>query len=377
MLGARGTAHIDLQSLRENVAVVRRAAPGLSCIAVVKADAYGHGAVPIARALVETGVEQLAVVSVAEGVELRDAGIDPPILLLGGFHSMPEAQVASERDLTPTLHHPEGLGWIREVARTRPRPWRVQLKVDTGMRRMGVDPADVDETLGELSGASEVELEGLYTHLACADDPDPTFSRSQLAQFREVLARAADRGLTPPQIHFENSAALLDPVALREELPEATAVRPGLMLYGARPSGHLDVELSPVMSLRAPVVNLREIASGDSVGYGATYRAPGATRVATLPLGYADGVPCSLANRGSVWIRGARHPIVGRVSMDYTTVDVGDSNVVIGDTAVLFGRDEGGSRKPVIAVEEVADCAGTIPYEILVRVGQRIHRRTD
>lgn len=377
MLGSRGTAHIDLEALRENVAVVRRVASGLSCIAVVKADAYGHGAVPIARALVETGVEQLAVVTVAEGVELRDAGIDQPILLLGGFHSLPEAQAASERDLTPTLHHAEGLGRIREVARARARPWRVQLKVDTGMRRMGLDPADVEETLGELSGASEVELEGIYTHLACADDPDPTFSRSQLAQFREVLARAADRGLTPPQVHFENSAALLDPAALREALPEATAVRPGLMLYGARPSGHLDVDLSPVMSLRAPIVNLREIASGDTVGYGATYRAPHPTRVATLPLGYADGVPCALANRGVVWIRGARHRIVGRVSMDYVTVDIGDSNVVIGDTAVFFGRAEDGGREPVIPVEEVAECAGTIPYEILVRVGQRIQRQTD
>ena len=178
-------------------------------------------------------------------------------------------------------------------------------------------------------------------------------------------------------MHFENSAALLDPVALRRELPEATAVRPGLMLYGVRPSAQCEVELSPVMSLRAPVVNVREIAKGDSVGYGATYRAQGATRVATLPLGYADGVPCSLANCGSVWIRGASHPIVGRVSMDYITVDVGDSNVVIGDTAVLFGREGAGQREPVIAVEEVADRAGTIPYEILVRVGQRIRRATD
>lgn len=251
------------------------------------------------------------------------------------------------------------------------------MKVDTGMRRMGVALAKVEPMLEQLLGAPEVELEGLYTHLACADDPDPAFSRAQLAQFREVLGRAANRGLKPPQIHFENSAALLHPAVLRDALPEATAVRPGLMLYGARPSSQLDCGLDPVMSLRAPVVNLRRIASGDSVGYGATYRASRPTSVATLPIGYADGVPFALAHRGEVWLQSARHPIVGRVSMDYITVDVGDSNVVIGDTAVLFGSAEGDRPESVIPVEEVAERAQTIPYEILVRVGSRIRRRTD
>ncbi len=377
----RGTAEIDHAALRANFEVARQASAGLDCIAVVKADAYGHGAVAVSKTLVAAGASALAVVTVDEAVELRDAGIEVPILLFGGLHSEAEAREASERELTPTVHHEEGLRRILLQARQRSRPWKIHCKVDTGMRRMGLAPEAITKALETLSDAAEIEVEGLFTHLACADDPDLGFSLAQLAEFRGVLARATDRGLCPPVIHVANSAALLAGDALREALPEATACRPGLMLYGARPAPHFETPLRPVMTLRAPVVNLRDLKAGESVGYGATYRCARATRVATLPMGYADGVPVALGNRGAVWLRGARRGIAGRVSMDYFCVDLGGgeasdgSNVVLGDAAVLFGRQEGGGEGSVPTVEAVAEQAGTIPYELLVRVGARISRQ--
>ena len=377
MLGARGIAHIHLAALRENLAVARERAPGQECIAVVKADAYGHGAATVGRALVEEGVERLAVVTVAEGIELRDAGIARPILLLGGLHSSEEARDAQAHELTPTLHHPEGIARIREAARGRSEPWAVHVKVDTGMRRMGVSARDARALIVDVADAPELELEGVYTHLACADDPDPAFSLAQLAEFRSVLSALREQGLAPPLVHVANSAALLADASLQRALPEATAYRPGLLLYGANPTPWRAAPLRPVMSLRAPVVNLREIRAGDTVGYGATFRASRPTRVATLPLGYADGIPCALANRGEVWLDGARRPIVGRVSMDYLTVDVGSSEIGLGDEAVIFGCAGGVDGTPQIPVEEVAERAATIAYEILVRVGWRIPRQAD
>lgn len=377
VVAARGIAHINLEALRENFAVARGLSPGLACIAVVKADAYGHGAVAISRALVEAGADQLAVVTVAEGVELRDAGITRPILMLGGLHSDSETQEACAHGLTPTLHHPEGLARIRAAARSRNRPWPIHVKVDTGMRRMGIATSDAAALLADVAQSPELELEGLYTHLACAEDPDPAFSLAQLAEFRGVLKQARDRGLDPPLIHFANSAGLLAGESLAKGLPEATACRPGLMLYGALPCPREGVGLRAVMSLRARVVNLRQLSPGDTVGYGATYRATLPTRVATIPLGYADGVPCALANRGDVWLDGDRRPIVGRISMDYLTVDIGSANVALGDEGVLFGQAADGAFRDGIPVEEVAERAATIPYEILVRVGQRILRHSD
>jgi alanine racemase len=260
----------------------------------------------------------------------------------------------------------------------------VHVEVDTGMRRMGVP---TDEAVGFLAAVAEepaLELSGTFTHLACADEPDPGFSLEQLARFRSLLLQAREQGVQPGVVHAANSAGLLAGKILSDALPEATAVRPGLMLYGASPAspaapapGERDeIELTggsglrPVMTLRARVVHVREIAAGESVGYGATFRAARRTRLATLPLGYEDGIACAAGNRGGVWLRGARRPIVGRISMDYVSVDVGDAAVQLGDPAVFFGRGEDGG----IPVEEAAREANTIPYELLVRVGRRVPR---
>jgi len=380
--GAR-VAYVDLAALCANYDLARELAAGREVIAVVKADAYGHGAVAVARRLAGAGCSRLAVLDVAEAATLREAGVALPLLLLGGVADSREAVLARALDATPVLHHRESLARVVEAAGGRGRPWAVQVEVDTGMQRMGVPDGEAARFLLEVAAEKRLELEGVFTHFACSDDPAPAASLAQLARFRRVLAEARDRGVRPRWIHAANSAGLMSGRVLSEALPEATAVRPGLMLYGVRPAEHLDPEarLQPVMSVRARVASVREVATGAAVGYGASWRARQRTRIATLPLGYADGVPWSLANAGgAVWLAGAWQPIVGRISMDYITVDVGDARVAPGDEATLFGRVSEmafGSEGPAATapVEELARAAGTLAYELLVRVGARVPRR--
>jgi alanine racemase len=283
---------------------------------------------------------------------------------------------------------------VREAAQGVGRPLAVHVEVDTGMSRMGVLPEAAPGVLAEIAHDPALVLEGVYSHFACADDPSPESALAQIAVFRRVLAAAGDRGVRAPIVHVANSAALQADAGLAAALPEANAVRPGLLLYGARTASHQDrvQRLQPVMSVRTRVVAVRDVAAGTTVGYDATYRTPRATRIATLPIGYADGVLRSLSNRGAVWLAGAVRPIVGRVSMDYVTVDVGDAGVVPGDEATYIGRPSAGqgahaaaARRPApvpgfgdgpgIAVEEQASAAGTLAYELLVRVGERLPRR--
>jgi len=361
-------AAVHLDAVRANFAEARRRAEGRIVIAVVKADAYGHGATAVARRLAEAGCEQLAVLTVEEGCELREAGLALPILVLGGVHG--DCELALERGLTLVLHHAGHLERVAKLARRRGERVAVQVEVDTGMRRMGVPPDEAEALLAGVAAEPSLRLEGIYTHLARADEPELEPSLEQLAAFRRVLAAARARGIAPPLVHFANSPGLLVGRQLFEALPEANAVRPGLMLYGVLPAPHLEAELRPAMTLRTRVAHVRRLREGDAVGYAAVFRAQQPTRVATLPLGYADGVPIAASNRGSVMIDGRRHPIVGRVSMDFVTVDVGDAPVEIGDAAILFGAGAAG-RLPV---EEAAEAARTISYELLVRVGTRVPR---
>jgi alanine racemase len=357
-------ATIDAAAVRENFAEAGRRAEGRTLFAVLKADAYGHGAVGVARVLVGAGCERLAVVSVEEGLELREAGIELPILVLGGVGTAPEQAV--EGRLTPVVHHAEQRQRLSAAASLAGVRVPVQVEVDTGMRRMGVAPDTAGQLLAEVAEDANLELEGVFTHLARADEPDLGPSLEQLAEFRRVLDAARSRGIAPPWVHFANSAGILAGKPLFEALPAANAARPGLMLYGVSPAKHLAAELRPVMTLRTRVVQVRELRAGDAVGYSAKFRAERATRVATLGIGYADGVPVAASNRGQVLIAGRRHPIVGRVSMDYISVDVGEAPVGIGDEAILLGDG--------LRVEEAAVAAATIPYELLVRVGRRVPR---
>jgi alanine racemase len=369
--GRRPTeARVDLGALRANYAEVCRRAPARTLIAVIKADAYGHGALPVARALVAAGCSHLAVLSVDEACVLRDAGVEAALLVLGGVHDASEAAESVARRLVPVLHDAAGLARMAAAARAAGARVCVQVEVDTGMRRMGVPAEAAPELLAAVAGEPALELEGTFTHLAQADEADLGASLAQLASFRDVLARARARGVAPGLVHACNSAGLLAGAALAEALPEARAVRPGLLLFGVQPALHLAAALRPVMTLRTRVVQVHAVRRGEGVGYNAQYRATRDTRVATLPIGYADGVPVSSSGRGQVLIGARRFRIAGRVSMDYVSVDVESAPVAPGDEAVLFGVGPQGA----LPVEEAADAAGTIPYELLVRVGARVPR---
>jgi alanine racemase len=363
-------ARIDLGAIRANYALARAQAGGRALIAVLKADAYGHGAVPVARALASEGCERLAVLDVEEASRLRDAGVGASLLVLGGVHDRVEAAEAVARRLVPVLYDRAGLALVADAARAAGARSPVQVEVDTGMRRMGVAPEDAPALLAAVTDAPALSLEGTFTHLARADETDLEASRAQLAVFRDVLARARARGVAPGLVHFANSASLLQGAPLSDALPDADAVRPGLLLYGVRPAPHLAGGLRPAMTLCTRVLQVHRVRRGEGVGYNARFRAERDTRVATLALGYADGVPIAASGRGEVQIGGRRFPIAGRVSMDYLSVEIGDARVAAGDDALYFGADAHG----MLPVEDAAAAAGTLPYELLVRVAARVPR---
>ncbi|MGH0034447.1 MAG: alanine racemase [Myxococcota bacterium] len=367
------SASIDLAALAHNAREARRVSGGRELFGVVKADAYGHGAAPVARALVAAGCGQLAVLTVDEASALRDEGITTPILIMRGVWDAAEAREAAARELTPVVHDADGLARAAEAAPAS-RPLPIHVEVDTGMRRMGVDPRDALALLTRAAALPGVDLDGVFTHFARADEPDLAPSLEQVRRFRALLERARTQGIEPAWVHIANSAGVLNAGVLADELPQANAVRPGLMLYGVRPAPHLDAaDLRPVMTLKARVAAIHRVAPGEAVGYGATFRAEAETRVATLALGYADGVPWTAAPEGRVWLGGALRPLAGRVSMDYTAVRIDDAPVAVGDEAVFFGVTEDGP----LPVEDAARRAGTLAYELLVRVGARVPRRFE
>ncbi len=363
------TATIDLQAITANYAEARRLAAGRDVIAVVKANGYGHGAVPVARRLVSAGCNDLAVVTVAEAAELRAAAVDCRILVLGGVHDVAEATDVVELGVTPVIQHVGHIGLLAQVAREQRMPLSVQVEVDTGMHRMGLPVEDAPALVERIAKEPALELSGVYTHLACADDENLGPSLMQLRLFAEILAALQARGVDPGQVHVANSAGVMATLDLAQAIPpQVNAVRPGLMLYGVIPAAHLQqrASLAPAMTLVSRVSNVRHVRPGDAVGYGGSFRAPHRGRIATLPIGYADGVPWSLAERGVVLLRGKRVPIAGRISMDLVTIFVGDGSVEIGDPVIFFGEG--------LPAEEVAALAGTIPYELLVGIGSRVPR---
>lgn len=364
-------ASIDLGALRSNYELARSLAGGREVIAVVKADAYGHGAGAVAGALARAGASRFAVATIDEAAELRPSLADASMLVLGGVSSQAEADAAVALRLVPVLHHEGQLELAEKAASRAGVPLDVHVEIDTGMRRLGVPEPAAGDLLRRAGRSPSLRLEGVLTHFARADEADPAHRLEPLSRFRAILAEARGAGVTPPLVHVANSPALLAFHEIEAALPEQNAVRPGLMLYGVRPAPHLTAALAPVMTFRTTIVSLRPVGPGETVGYGGSYRAPRATRIATLAVGYADGVPFALGNRGRVLLRGHRVPIVGRVSMDLVTIDVGDAPAELGDEVILFGVGSSGT----LPVEEVADAAGTLAYEILVRVGRRVPRR--
>jgi alanine racemase len=362
-------AEVDLEAVRANTRMLVELARPAVLLAVVKADGYGHGAVPVARAVLEAGATWLGVALVEEGIELRAAGIDAPVLLLS--EPPPDAAPAVVAELlTPTVYTTSGVDALAKavVDAGRDAPLPVHLKVDTGMHRVGCSVDDARGLVEAIVGRPELELEAMCTHLAVADEPDHPYTAEQLAQFDALLGRIASSGRAPRLVHAANSAALLAHPASHYDL-----VRVGIAVYGVAPPNLTDrVDLRPALSLRAQVSHVKRLPGGSRVSYGLRYELPRASTVATVPIGYADGVPRNLGVAGGeVLVHGRRAPIAGTVTMDQLMIDAGDAAVEVGDEVVLLGT-QGGEE---ITAAEWADHLGTIPYEIVTGIGTRVPRR--
>ncbi len=361
---------IDLSAISHNVREIRRVTtPAARVMAVVKADGYGHGAVEVSRTALAGGAEWLGVARTGEGAALRDAGIEAPVLVLG--YTPPEQfREVLERRLVQAVFNRKMALDLAEEARKAGVKARVHLKVDTGMGRLGwLAGAGACGEILDLARNPHLELEGIFTHFAAADALDQSYTLEQFHKFMELTEQLRRSGLEFPLRHAANSAALLG-------MPEThlDMVRAGIAIYGLKPSGEVNysnVRLRPALELKARVAHVKEVPAGYAISYGCTYRTGRTTCVATLPLGYADGYPRLLSSRGEALIHGCRAPVVGRVCMDQIMVDVSHiQDVKIGEEAVLIGRQD----DEEITAEEVADEAGTIHYEIVSQINDRVPR---
>jgi len=356
---------VDLDAIRSNFHAVRNFVSPAKVISIVKADAYGHGAVAVAKALEHAGTEFLGVASLEEALELKDSGIHVPILIVGPLLSR-ETEEAIRAGFRITAYCEEILEEIAEAARRAGPAAVVHAKIDTGMGRIGVTPEEAEVFVRSAKARSQIAVEGILTHFTSADC-DAKFTIEQLDRFKAVLDALYRGGVEIPLAHAANSAAIFG-------FPEShlQAVRPGLALYGIAPSPERPpVELKSALTLKTMVVMVKTVPGGFGVSYGRTHTTSGPTRLATLPLGYRHGLPRSLSNKGDVLIRGTRAPIVGRICMDQMMVDVGEiRGAAVGDIVTIYGKDEAER----IGVEEAARKAGTIPYELLCALDKRIRR---
>ncbi len=362
-------AEINLAALRHNLAQVQNhLVPDQEVLAVVKADAYGHGAVPVARALRDCGVGLFAVALLEEALELRQAGIDEPLLVLGGLYPGQEEAIL-EHGLRPCLFDLAAARRLDRLARTRKMRCPVHVKIDTGMSRVGFRLEEFGEALKVLTALPGLIVEGVCSHLALADEPEHRFNDEQVKVFRQALAMVDQAGLQPAYIHLSNSAAIFS-----RQLPECNLVRAGIALYGGLPSEHFAgrIDLQPVMNLRTRIAQLKQVPPGAGVSYGHRFVAERKTLLAVLPIGYADGYNRLLSNCGEVLIRGQRARVAGTVCMDWTLVDVTDvPGVCLGDEVTLLGR----SGDQMISGEEWAGKVESISYEVFCRISRRVPRK--
>jgi alanine racemase len=363
-------AEVNLGHLRHNFNVVRRAVGQVPVWAVLKADGYGHGSKALARTLERAGIAGVCVALVEEGIELRQAGITIPILVIGGHYARAFGELLEHR-LTPVLHHAGQIEQLAEELNYRKcDALSVHIKIDTGMARLGFGPRELPELVARLERHSAVRVEGLMTHFACADSGDGESMLEQRARFEEATAYLTSHGYAPRVRHMANSAAIFSGPMHHLDL-----VRPGISLFGVAPSPKFDLELLPVMRVRTEIVAVRTLDSGQHVGYGASWTARRQSRIATIPMGYADGLSRALSNRGHLLVMGRRVPIVGTISMDMTTVDVTDiPGCAIGEECVVLGPQKGALGADTITATEVAEHAGTIPWEVLTSVSRRVPR---
>lgn len=365
------TAHIDLDALKANYRSIvdfvgrERPAQAPGVIAVVKANAYGHGAGQVACALEDAGANLLACADIEEGAVLRAAGVRAQILVFGAL-SVSDLDGLFDLDLTPTISTPGAAAAVQAAAARYKRRLRYHLKIDTGMNRLGFRSDNLKRTLPGLLASQNLELEGLYTHFATADLPEHPLFDQQRLRFARAVEDVAALGGKPRYRHACNSAALL-----RDSRVWYDLVRPGLLLYGIVPPPLAStVTLTPVMTLSSRVVAVKGMRTGEITGYGGRFTAEQPTTIAIVPAGYADGLDLRLAGRGAVLIRGRRAPIVGSVCMDMLMADVTGMDVSPGDEVIIIGA-QGEDR---IDAREMAAAVGTIPWEVVCRVGSRIER---
>ena len=360
-------AEISIPALKHNLEGIRRKVGArVKIMAVVKAEAYGHGLVGVARALEPKHADYFGVAIAEEGKALRVAGIRKPIHVFA-LPSPAQAALTVQFKLEPTVCTLEEAGWIDRAAQRARKTVPVHVKIETGMNRIGVKPENLGTFLGGLARLRRLRVRGVFTHFANSDEADKSFARTQLARFESAIETFQSMRVEYELEHCANSAAILD-------LPESyhDMVRPGIMMYGYYPS-HTTTEsipLKPVLRLKTEVSLVKEIAAGESVSYGRIFVARDRTSIATLPLGYADGYFRLLTGKASVLIHGKRFPVVGRICMDQIMVDVGREDVRAGDEAVLIGPQEGVH----IGAWDLADALGTIPYEITCAIAQRVPR---
>ncbi len=371
-------AFVDLNALANNLcAIKQKAGPSVKIMAVVKGNACGHGIVEVAKTLVKEGASFLAVARMSEAITLRENGIQTPILLFGGI-TEDQVEYVAENDIRVSVASLEFARKLNETLARKNLRAKVHIKIDTGMTRLGLFPeyfADGTQEpamncaikdICDMTELENLDLEGIYTHFACADETDKTHANHQVVLFEKVLAGLKEKGISLVR-HAANSAGVID-------LPHTyyDMVRPGIMLYGVYPSSQVDhnaIALEPAMEIRSKIIHLKEVPKGVGIGYGYTYTTEKNTLIATIPIGYADGYSRALSSKGRMLVKGHSAPIVGRVCMDLTMIDVTDiPGVAQGDEVVILGRQ----GKEEITADEIAGLAGTISYEVLASLTGRI-----
>jgi alanine racemase len=362
---------IDLDALRHNVRVLAsRLSPTTEIIAMVKGGGYGHGAAEVSRAALSAGASRLGVATLSEAIELRQAGLAAPILVLGGYDAE-AADAYFVYELTPVIGDPASLQDLEIRSRRLRRELKVHLHVDTGMGRLGIAPKKAGFLAANLMRSSYLHLEGVSSHLSTADEEDTSYVQFQLRRFRQALDLIQAEGIPAGLVHLSNTAALLrfpDTLAFQ-------AVRPGIGLYGIYPSQVCQAAhpgLAPVLSWRTRVVRVERFTPGSFVSYGRSHRVDSETHVATLSTGYGDGYARAFSGRGQVLIGGKRYPVIGRVTMDHLMVDLGPfTSVRQGDVATLIGQDQ----EQQLSANELANWIDAIPYEIPTGITPRVERR--
>jgi len=354
-------AEINLDAVKHNFMLTKElVGERVAVLSVVKADGYGHGAVEVSKVLIESGTDMLGVATVEEAMELRDYGIEVPILLLGGIRPS-EAEVVIENDLIPCLFSLEVAEALNKESEKAGKRVGYHLKMDTGMTRLGVRPEELSQFLSELITFKNIEMKGAMTHLPSLHTEHGDDSHNQIERFHNLVSTVREAGLDPRYIHSSKSASIQNC-----PLSHMNLVRPGIMLYGS--GNYSGLDLRPVMKLKSEIIQIRQVPEETRISYSGTFITKRPSTIATIPIGYADGYMRSLSNKAYVSVNGLKAPVVGTVCMDLTMIDITDvPDLRVGDPVVLFGDD-------FISVDDVASLAETISYELLSNIGKRVPR---